>query len=97
MLRDLSALQIAQWQAYYSVDPFGTEEDYRQAGIISSVIANVNRARDKTPYSPEDFMPLRYRPAPKKQTVAEMKNILNRITRKPERKRVKKVKRKRHG
>jgi len=68
------------------LEPFGTEEDYRQAGIISSVIANVNRAKNRSPFSADDFMPVRYKPEPKKQTVGDMKKFLNQMVAKQKRK-----------
>jgi hypothetical protein len=45
--------------AYASIEPFGEERADVRAGIIASVIANVNRDRKKRPepFSVQDFMP----------------------------------------
>jgi hypothetical protein len=55
----LSASEFTQWMQYYAEHPF--DADYKAAGIISSVIANVNRDPKKKSdaYMPEDFMPRR--------------------------------------
>lgn len=54
----LSARQIAGWMAYASVEPFGElQADYR-AGVISSILANVNRgSRTAKSFGPADFFP----------------------------------------
>lgn len=53
----LSASEFTQWMQYYAEHPF--DADYKAAGIISSVIANVNRDPKKKSdaFTPEDFMP----------------------------------------
>lgn len=40
------------------LEPFGPVADFWQAGLIASMLANVNRTKksDKT-YTPDDFMP----------------------------------------
>lgn len=50
---------VSEWMAYASIEPFGEERADMRAGIIASVIANVNRdpKRRSQPFTPQDFMP----------------------------------------
>ena len=54
----MSARRFAEWQAYANLEPFGPPAEFWQAGLIASMLANVNRAKktDRA-YTPEDFMP----------------------------------------
>ena len=47
--------------AFAGIEPFGEERADVRAGIIASVIANVNRDAKKRsqPFAPSDFMPFR--------------------------------------
>ena len=55
----MSAREFAEWQAYFRIEPFGEGMADLRAGIVASVIANVNRDAKKRsqPYEPLDFMP----------------------------------------
>jgi len=53
----MSARTFAEWQAYSTIEPFGPPADFWRAGIIASMIANVNRKKNQKPFQPEDFMP----------------------------------------
>lgn len=54
----MSARQFVEWQAYCAVEPFGPQAEYWRAGLIASVIANVNRTKkSQKAFTPEDFMP----------------------------------------
>ena len=55
MLADMRAIQVYEWEQYYQLEPFGSEVDELRSAGISSVIANVNRHPDTTPYKPSDF------------------------------------------
>jgi hypothetical protein len=54
----LSAPQLLEWEAFFSLEPFG--DDWRRTALLSSVIANANRDPEQRPesYSPDDFMPV---------------------------------------
>ena len=71
----LSSRVFAQWMAYASIEPFGEERADVRAGIIASVIANVNRDRKKRPepFAPQDFMPFVERPAPEDDLSQKLK------------------------
>tara|TARA_R110001606_G_scaffold395627_1_gene568231 strand:- start:14266 stop:14553 length:288 start_codon:yes stop_codon:yes gene_type:complete len=54
----LSARELSEWMAYYSVEPFGTQrEDYR-AGLIAATVANCAGAGKKRTLQPTDFIPI---------------------------------------
>ena len=58
-LEHISSLELAEWAAEYSIEPFGELRADLQAAIITSMIANANRdpAKKREPFSPVDFMP----------------------------------------
>lgn len=58
LLGELSSSQLAEWLAFYQLEPWGEERADLRAGIVASTIANANRSqKQKKPYTPEDFMP----------------------------------------
>ena len=67
MLTRMPAALLAEWMAFNQVEPvsLGYRGDV-QAGIVASLIANVNRdvKSRKEPYEAEDFMPRYGEPTP---------------------------------
>ena len=57
LLAELSSTQIAEWMAYFRLEPSGERRADLRAGIIASTVANAHRAKDSRPYKPQDFMP----------------------------------------
>jgi hypothetical protein len=59
LLDSLSASELAEWSAFYSLEPWGADAAFLRSGIIASLIANVNRDTKKKaePFTPQDFMP----------------------------------------
>ncbi len=56
-LRNISARELAEWQAYHGLEPLGERRaDYRNA-LLASIIANVNRGADTDAYPISDFLP----------------------------------------
>ena len=54
----MSGRRLAEWQAYWQVEPFGAPAEFWRAGLIASLIANVNRAKNSDRVmKPEDYMP----------------------------------------
>lgn len=54
----MPARLLAEWQAYYTLEPFGPPAQFWQAGLVTSMVRNVNRAKSSDKLStPEDFMP----------------------------------------
>lgn len=58
-MRRLSARQLAGWQAYYSLEPFGDERADLRSARICQVLAEINRdkKRRSKPFTIQDFMP----------------------------------------
>ena len=79
LLDRLTSKQIAEWVAFYSLEPFGNE--WRQAAVIASTIAEANRNEKKRskPFTPDDFMPKRDEgPKDSNQLLAMAKAIMAR-------------------
>jgi len=50
---------LAQWEAYFALEPFGEEQAWLRTGILTSVLANIYRDTSKrgAPFTPSDFVP----------------------------------------
>lgn len=57
LLRSLTAKQFQEWQAFYTLDPFGDQRGDLRSGIVSAVIANAFRSKNTNPIEPSQFMP----------------------------------------
>lgn len=58
MLSQMSALDIAEYQALESIDgPMGEMRADLRAGIVASALVNHSMSPPKTPTKPLDFMP----------------------------------------
>lgn len=58
LLARMPSAELAEWQAYYGLEPFGEMRADLRAGIVASTVANTmsdRKAGDKA-YSPADFM-----------------------------------------
>jgi hypothetical protein len=53
----LSSAELTEWQAFYLLEPWGTEPAALNSAITASVLANVNRKPDSPAFRPSDFMP----------------------------------------
>jgi hypothetical protein len=78
LLGRVSSRELTEWEAYAALEPFGEERGDLRAGVVASVIANVNRdpKKRREPFEPKDFMPRfgeteRAKPEPKRQTVTQ--------------------------
>lgn len=72
LLARLSASQLADWRAYYELEPWGdTMLDRRLASLECSYI-NINRDVEKRPdpYEIYDFAPYLRKPEPKQESQA---------------------------
>jgi hypothetical protein len=87
MLAAMTARQIAEWWAYYCIEPWGPEQEWMRAGIIAATVANCagGKKRGGGAFKPSDFMPPPVGPVemPKNQSVAEMRAMLEQIAGKP--------------
>jgi len=77
LLSRVDSRELAEWVAYNSLDPIGNFRSDLQSGIIASTIANVNRGKNTSPFSPHDFMPVLDKPT-KVDSVDEMKATMMR-------------------
>lgn len=53
----MPAAEFYEWFVYEQIEPFGDRRADLLAGIISAVIANVNRSKNTKAYTVKDFMP----------------------------------------
>ena len=57
-MKNISAIELAEWEAFYSLEPFGYEINMIGHAITSATIMNAQRTKTSDPsFSPEDFMP----------------------------------------
>ena len=56
MLDRMSAIEFAEWMAFYRLEPFGTDSEMLGHAITASTVYNVNRGKGKA-LQPKDFMP----------------------------------------
>lgn len=73
MLARIDSLELAEWMQFYGIDPFGTERDDLQAGIVACTVANANSGKGRA-FQPSDFMPYSDKQT---QTTEDMKAILD--------------------
>ena len=79
MLESMTALQFAEWIAYYSLEPFGEERaDWRQA-VTSTILANANRAKNSKVAKFTDFMLNSEAEETHQHTEQEQQNVFERI------------------
>jgi hypothetical protein len=57
LLVRMDSRELAEWQAYEKIEPFGEWRADLRSAIVASVVANAFRGKDSRPVSPEDFMP----------------------------------------
>ncbi len=59
LLTRMSSRQLAEWQAYAELEPFGSHFDDLRAGAVAAATYNVHRdsAQRPQPFLPLDFMP----------------------------------------
>ena len=57
MLAAMSSQQLAAWQAFYDLDPWGEQRADLRNGIVAHVTANAFRSKTSRTFTPSDFMP----------------------------------------
>lgn len=66
LLARISSRELTEWMEYYQMEPFGQERADLQAGVVASVVANVNRnSKSSKTWNPSDFMLQFEPPTPK--------------------------------
>lgn len=58
LLAEVDSAELAEWRAYFKLEPWGAVMDDRRHGILASLLANVNRdgRRHPEPYRETDFI-----------------------------------------
>ena len=56
LLARTDARELAEWQAFYRLEPWGSGEDEFRAAMIASTIANGQRKKGQRAFKPKDFM-----------------------------------------
>lgn len=75
LLEQLTSSQLAEWEAFYKIEPWGCRvEDYRFGVVASTLLSPSIKKGRKVPKWNEIFP--EYVKTPKKQSVEEMKSIL---------------------
>lgn len=54
----MSAAELARWSEFEKLEPFPAFRIDLGAGMVSAVVANVNRGKNVRPFEVEDFMPV---------------------------------------
>lgn len=57
LLSEIPAGELAEWQAFARMEPFGCEADDWRAGIGAAVTHNMSRAKGAAALLPHDFFP----------------------------------------
>jgi hypothetical protein len=57
LLRELTAKQLAEWMAFYGIDPFGDQRADLRIGILCATMNNRWRGKNEQPAEPVSFMP----------------------------------------
>tara|TARA_R110002020_G_scaffold273792_1_gene488962 strand:+ start:8252 stop:8506 length:255 start_codon:yes stop_codon:yes gene_type:complete len=76
LLQRIDSTELAEWIAYYGIEPFGQEREALHSGIIAATIANAHSSSKCKTYQPADFMPDF---EAKEQSIDDMKAILNQM------------------
>jgi len=76
LLNRIDSKELAEWSAFFSIEPFGYFRTDLQAGIIASTIANCNRSKNSKSFKPTDFMPFGEHGNKKEMSGEEMKAIM---------------------
>lgn len=56
LLAAMDSRELAEWQAFAQLEPFGEVRDDLRAGVVASTVANVNRGKGGKAFQPSDFL-----------------------------------------
>ena len=57
LLATIDAGEMAEWEAFWRMEPWGEGRADLRAGIIASTVANTVRGKNTPPFRAVDFMP----------------------------------------
>jgi len=78
MYRDMTAEDLTEWEALYTIDPWGEERADLRMGIMASLTDACHRAKGN-PLKPADYMPFVEVEAKPQQSQEDMKAVVARI------------------
>jgi hypothetical protein len=76
LLSKIDSRELAEWSAFFSIEPFGYFRSDVQSGVIASTIANCNRSKHSKSFTPTDFMPFGVDCEQKEMTGEQMKAVM---------------------
>ncbi len=79
MLAEIDARELAEWEAFYNIDPFGEGRDDLRAGIICSTIHGMAGKIANKAMAPADFMPFLTKPEREPQSPEEQQMLCGAI------------------
>lgn len=77
MLAEMTSSQVAEWMAFYRLEPWGAHEEDRRTATIAATIANTSPGKKRKAWRPDDFMPRR---ESANQDWRQQKQMLNALT-----------------
>lgn len=72
LLAQISSRQLAEWMAYYQVEPWGTPEARLGAAMLASTVANFSPISARHDWKPADFMLQKPKPKTLTQRLADL-------------------------
>lgn len=65
LLDSITSAELAEWQAYYGLEPFG--ESWRQSATVCAMVGNAAGGKKKGgSFTPDDFLPAKPKSGPRK-------------------------------
>ena len=77
MLLRTDSRELTEWYIFGTLEPFGPQAANLNAGLVASIVANVNRGKDSKVYEPSDFALGEFEK--EEQSVEEMAELLRQI------------------
>lgn len=77
MLASMSASELIEWQAYFSIVPFTQDREDMRTGIIASTIVNMLRSSKGKVANPMDFVTKWRKPNRKADNVLKIASQVN--------------------
>lgn len=78
---EIDSAEFAEWMAYANLEPFGPVREDQRAGVVASIIANVNRdtSAHPDPFTVDEFFP-RYEDVTAEEQTTDEERLKNKLT-----------------
>ena len=74
LLDRMSMDELAEWMAYYEIEPFG--ESWKQTAYICSMVGNAaGGKKGGRPFQPDEFLPAKSRPRHRRMSGDEILSV----------------------